>query len=1314
MKRFVLIITALILLHFSGQATVKISLVLSDNFTGTGFEVVRELNDKVAGFPESCEIKVISFDGLNDRDLSFLENSGLIFAYVHQGSVFEQARPSIQKALAKGAKVYALGMTPSEDAYKQLGVRFDLGVLDYYAEGGAENLKNMVLSRLDRDLALRFLYRKVIRYPETGIYLLEKDTILPDLKTFRSAYSGLKPENPWVGIYLLRYGLLNKQHQHLDVLIRAFEREGFNVLPFFGFPLTQAVRQFCTDASGKPAINFLVTTAFIQGGSPDELRKSFSGLGIPVISAVETDLSLDAWNRSDAGIPVFQRALTLSQAELSGQIQPTIFSTREVSQVGNAQYTEKRAVDQRVTRLINRVKSWNNLQKKPNPEKNVALIYYSYPPGKENIGASYLNVLPQSLLSILNRMKAEGYDLGPEPLDSARIYHDVMDHGRNIGNWAPAEVARMVATGNPVLIPVSLYREWFASLSLAFQKEVVARWGQPEDTDKMTWKDKKGKQYFVLPAVRYGKVLLTAQPVRNWGEDPGKSYHDMKVPPPHQYIAFYLFMQCSFHADALIHLGTHGTHEWLGGKEAGLNDDDAPEALIGDRVNIYPYIVDDVGEGLQAKRRGMAVIIDHLTPPFDKAGMNPELRELAGLISDYEAAKEKSAPLSGSKLEEIRKRAEKLGLLKDLGLAPGLGPDEVSTLEHYIKEIAEKQTPFGLHTFGKSPVEKYLQTTAEAIVGRQTDLKPSERDRQIRELKEKLRQSGPAELNALMDALNGRYIEAAQGNDPLRNPSSLPTGKNFYAFDPSKIPAPEVYKTGSRLAEELVENYRKSHNGKYPDKVTFNLWSVETIRHEGVMEAQIMKLLGIRPRYDALGRIKGVEVIPRAVLKRPRIDVLMIPSGLYRDLFPNLMHFLDEAVSLARQQNEQDNFIRQHILDAKKVLMGKGISDEKLAERLASVRMFSVPSGAYGTGLNDKIQESGSWDQERQVAQVYFDRMSHLYGQGFWGTKPETTDPTLSGRFSQDLFKASLSGTKAVVHSRSSNLYGSLDNDDFFQYLGGTAMAVRAVDGETPDVVVTNLSDPRQLGQESLDKFIGRELQSRYLNPQWIGKMLAEGYAGSRMIDKVVSHLWGWQVTVPEAIDENKWQQVYETYVEDKYDLDIREKFREAGNLYAYQTALARMLEVVRKDYWHPDEKTRQQLVREYARTVEEAGLSCNGNVCDNVPLSDFVNTEMQQIKGLPVSTVKAYHQALEALDQVDEQAQVVPHPEKQIAKNEKNPNFNYLPKTIVKGYKLETVSSAEQDQKAVKERSVQWGLLILGIGFILAFFYKPENKSDN
>jgi cobaltochelatase CobN len=630
----------------------------------------------------------------------------------------------------------------------------------------------------------------------------------------------------------------------------------------------------------------------------------------------------------------------------------------------------------------------------------------------------------------------------------------------------------------------------------------------------------------------------------------------------------------------MVHVGTHATHEWLPGKEVGFTAADTGEVLVGAVPQFYPFIVDDVGEGLQAKRRAMAAIITHLPPPLDRASLSPELHAIAGLINDYHVARDKGSPARDELVRELAQRCERRGLFKDLNitLAPGasLNDDQIEEIEHHVRKIGERMTPFGMHTLGVAPDEPKRAATAEAILSLEPDLSREEHARRKAELMARIEASARAELDALSAGLAGHYILAGPGNDPIRNPDALPTGKNFYGFDPARLPTAATFAAGSRLAGDLIASYRKRHDGQFPDRLVFNLWGTETSRHEGVMEAEILTLMGVGPNWDARGRVQGLHLIPPAELGRPRVDVTVIPSGLYRDLFPNLMLLLDQAVTLVKTDTSADNPLLRNIAAARTALEAQGVSPAE-AERLASVRLFSVPSGTYGAGLDHAIQQADSWTNEQQVAAVFFNRMSHLFGQGFWGARAAAgTNADLS----PTVLRLALKGAKGVIHSRSSNVYGAIDSDDFYQYLGGTAMAVREVNGKPPDTMIADLSNPRSGETVTLERYMGREMRARYLNPKWIEAMLKEGYAGARMIRQVTDNLWGWQVAAPEAMDAAKWQEMFETYVLDRYDLGIRERFRSAENLAAYQAMVERMLTVINKGYWQPAPETVAQLRR--------------------------------------------------------------------------------------------------------------------------------------
>jgi len=950
-----LVLTALCFLPATGLSAVETSvqLMLGDFNSKLAVDAVAAIRQELPAPAEGIAFEIVtsrSAEAVLPPPSTARKGFGLV--HIMDRRQVERAKPLIRALLERGLKVYAIGGAYGKED-RELGLTDDEAVNRYYRQNGRENISRLLLFLLARDCGLATPVREPLAVPQQGLYLRTGQQTVESLDEYLRRYQ-TRP-GPWVGISLYKHTIDSGDTGLVDALIDRLEAAGCNVLPVYGYPSEAAVERFFLDEHGKARVRLVVGLALKVGLSPQRAIPILSRLGVPVIDAITLgSQSREEWEASKVGLDIFERSAMVGLPELAGIIQPTVVGSKEkvVDPATGLDYVSVQPIPERIDRLVERIKAWINLQQRKNSDKKVALIYYNYPPGKQNIGAAYLNVLPESLFTIVEKLKSAGYNSGKGKIAKERLFADVHGFGRNIGNWAPAEIDRLARSGKAVLLPVATYRQWFAALPPSFREAVVKDWGEPAASGIMTWTNPKGEPFLVLPAVRYGNLLLTPEPARGWEQDVKKVYHDVQVAPHHQYIAFHLWLKREFKTDALIHLGTHGTQEWLGGKEVGFTPEDPPEILIQDLPNIYPYIVDDVGEGLQAKRRGMAVVIDYMTPPFDRAGMNRELKELAALISDYHGAKEKSPQLAEARLAEINRLAAKSGMLTDLKVTAITTPDQVETLDDYIKEIGETTTPFGLHTFGKSPAAKYRRSTAEAIVSVEKELTPAERTQRIAQMEAAIEKSGPRELDSLVAALSGRYIPSGPGNDPIRSPDSLPTGKNFYAFDPARSPSPSTYETGAKLATDLIEEYRNKH-GVYPDKLTFNLWATETIRHEGVMESQILSLMGIRPKWDERGRVSGVEPIARPELGRPRIDVTIVPSGLYRDIFPLLMALLDNGVSLARDQAEEDNLVRANILKTMELLKAKGIAEDK-ARRLASVRIFTEPPGAYGTNL-DKV-----------------------------------------------------------------------------------------------------------------------------------------------------------------------------------------------------------------------------------------------------------------------------------------------------------------------------------------------------------------------
>lgn len=1299
MKRFIYVLVLFATFSGYGQDDKKtsIALVLPDNYYQLGESVKSGAQEALSGYQIDAAVASYYYSDLEQVSPEMMLDHQLIFIDIVNPAKVEGILPLLDQLAKTGTQVFAIGSEEAAELGAFQNIQWDTQTIAFYEQSGRENLVRMVMDQCKRALSLNVPEQSLVPIPDFALCNLDSKRVFTNFHAYRENYKAYMEGNPWVAINLWRSDFLSEQLLHFQEYVRQFEDNGFNVLCYYGFPTKDDIAPLFFDQNGELIPEVILAQSAWLGSNPIENRRTFETLGIPVVNMISVSQTAEEWLQNDKGIKVYRRANELSVPEQMGSIQPVVTASREVMD-SSPSFKVKSPILSQVKRLVKKVQKMHVLQNKPNAEKQLAVIYYSHPPGKELLGASYLNVVPKSIHSILDRLKNEAYELGDEELTEEKIFEDVSKYGINVGDWAPIEIDKLVAKGNATLIPMELYLKWYARLSSELRAEIEAQWGNPEDNIVMKWTDTSGKKYIVIPKVQYGNILLTPQPVRGWSHDLDVMHHDISVPPHHQYIAFYLYLQYGFQADAVVHLGTHGTLEWLPGKETGLSQHDASEALIGDLVNVYPYIVDDVGEGLQAKRRSGAVIIDHMTPSFDRIDINPELKKLERLISEHEIAEAKSPGLAKAKFKEIYKYAKLTGIMADLQLDTIVDDEELHFIEHYIEEIQEEHSPLGLHTFGRLPKVEYVEKTVQAIVSKKSGLSEKEKTAYAKEIQERMMASGEAELDALVDALNGKYIKAATGNDPLRNPNSLPTGKNFYAFDADYVPSPEVYQEGTRLADELIATYQKEHEGQMPDKLTYNLWATECIRNEGIMESQILSLLGIKPTYDAYGKVADLKVIPRKEMQHPRIDIVLIPSGLYRDIFPQLVLTLDEAVRLANQQKEVDNYVRRNTQRNYELLIKKGV-DVKTAEALSKVRTFSTPDGVYGTGTNTVIDASGSWEDEKEVADVFINRMHFPYSVDFWGTQPIADSLLL------DIYKQNLSGTKVVLHSITSHLYAAIDNDDFFQYLGGTALAVRSIDGVSPDVLVSNLTEEGNMKHEKLKYFLSKEMNTRYLNPTWINAMLDEGYSGSRFVRQVSSNLWGWQVTVPEAVDQRKWDGFYEVYVKDKYELDIAKRFEESGNLYAYQVMLSRLYEVIRKDYWTPDEEVKEELLSEFLETVEKVGLSCNLNVCNNPKLANFLDKEFEEVSGISQKSIENYREQLKQIRERLEAAGLASA--EQVAKDAGSSD-DYLPKKPVKGYKIEEVG-AEQANSDVNTEIWKWIALVLILLYAVFYFARKR-----
>lgn len=1181
--QFVVILLSIPICTAQERAPFRVSLMLGDSASSYALRAVEELlaqNDL-----PNVEFRVFPRRSPELDARRFIQFSDISLIYTHDREFVFDIAEDLQLSMGRGGRALSVSSVFDPDV-AELGIRQSRRLLEYFETGGYQNILTMLKLAL-ADAGLMKVEDEVpLEVPEVAYYDIQSTRFFTHFEDYAAEYELGHPgsnNRPWVGLYINRTSVVSSVDPVIVDAAKVLEEKGMNVLTGFGYPGTQTEVLFL-DEHGNSRIEVMVAFALKLGNIVDEIAPVLSRLDVPIINAITLyNLSAQEWEDSVVGLDFNERSWQLGGPELAGAIAPTVVGTKElvVDPVFGTPLVQPQSIHERMEQLAERAWRFVRLRMRDASDRKVAVVYYNYPPGRENIGASYLNVLAGSLWQITNRMQIDGYTMPGSPDNEDSLFQAVRTWGNNP---SPSDdtgeyLDKLARSGKAQLVAVKDYSLWLQDVPKILRDAMIDRWGEPENSDYMLWRDDSGEPYFVFPSQRWGNVIFAAQPARTGDRNITQAYHDMALPPHHQYLAFYLWLQNQFDADVMVHVGTHATHEWLPGREAGFTEADASEVMVGSVPQIYPYIVDVIGEGLQAKRRGMAAVITHMTPPLDKASLNPELVEINGLLNDIHQARETGSFARVEMIKELTERAEKMGMLTDLSIElDGTGmvnEDEISAIEHHVQKIGETLTPFGLHTFGVAPEPAMQEATVNAMMAMEGELAPEEYDARRAQYLTNIQASARAELDSLSAGLAGRYISAGPGNDPVRNPASLPTGKNFYGFDPSRLPTPASYTAGSQLAADFVSGYLERHEGIYPDRVVFNLFAGETNRHGGSMEGQILNLMGVRPTWGPRGNVLGVELIPKDELGRPRVDVTVVPSGLYRDQYPVLMLLMDQAVNLVREAELEGNPIRENIESLVIELTAQGIESDQ-ARRLASVRVFTEPSGTYGTGLSDVIQEADSWVQDQEISDVYFRRVGHLFGQGFWGDLDK--DGNLAPQLAEDVFKAALRGAKAVVHSRTSNVYGTLDNDDFYQYLGGTSMAVRQLDGTAPETLVADLSDPNASMTVTLERFMGEEMRARYLNPKWINEMLDEGYAGARFVRQIVDNLWGWQVTTPDAIDDAKWQEMYEVYVEDRYDLEIEKRFEEAENLAAYQALVERMMTAIDKGYWDASEQTREEL----------------------------------------------------------------------------------------------------------------------------------------
>ncbi|MET9799675.1 cobaltochelatase subunit CobN [Streptomyces sp. NPDC006368] len=1096
----------------------------------------------------------------------------------------------------------------------------------YLAHGGPANLEQLARFLSDTVLLTGHGFEPPAAAPTWGP--LERD---------RKNTTG-----PVVAVLYYRAHHMSGNTAFVHTLCDAIEDAGARALPLYVASLRAPEPELLDQLGGADAV---ITTVLAAGGTkPAEAQAggdeeawdagALAALDVPVLQALCLTGSRSAWEENDEGLSPLDAASQVAVPEFDGRLITVPFSFKEIDADGLPAYV---ADAERAARVAGIAVRHARLRHIPNADKRLALVLSAYPTKHSRIGNAVGLDTPASAVALLRRLREEGYDFGDEEVpglasgDGDELIYALIEAGGHDQEWLTEEqLAR-----NPVRIPAADYKRWYATLPEELRENVERHWGPPPgemflDRSRTAEGDPDGD--IVLAALRRGNLLILIQPPRGFGENPIAIYHDPDLPPSHHYLAAYRWIAASredggFGADAMVHLGKHGNLEWLPGKNAGLSAACGPDAALGDIPLIYPFLVNDPGEGTQAKRRAHATLIDHLVPPMARADSYGDIARLEQLLDEYAQI----SSMDPSKLPAIRAQIWTLiqaaKLDHDLGLEDRPDDDGFDDfllhVDGWLCEVKDAQIRDGLHVLGGAPTgPERVNLVLSILRARQiwggTQSLPGLREAlgldesaatrttadaaeaTARALVEAMEDAGwdPAavatvaaghgeavadildfaarqvvprlaattdELDHAVHALNGGFVPAGPSGSPLRGlVNVLPTGRNFYSVDPKAVPSRLAWETGQALADSLLTRYR-TDNGDWPTSVGLSLWGTSAMRTAGDDVAEALALLGIRPVWDdASRRVTGLEPIPLAELGRPRIDVTLRISGFFRDAFPHTIGLLDDAVRLAASLDEPAD--RNHVrAHAQADLAEHG------DERRATTRIFGSRPGTYGAGILQLI-DSRDWRTDADLAEVYTVWGGYAYGRG------------LEGRPARDEMETAYKRIAVAAKNTDTREHDIADSDDYFQYHGGMVATVRALKGTAPEAYIGDSTRPETVRTRTLVEETSRVFRARVVNPKWIEAMRRHGYKGAFELAATVDYLFGYDATTGVVADW-MYDKLTETYVLDPQNRE----FLQEANPWALHGIAERLLEAESRGMWaKPDPQVLERLRQVFLETEGE------------------------------------------------------------------------------------------------------------------------------
>ncbi len=1050
--------------------------------------------------------------------------------------------------------------------------------LQYWLAGSDENVAGLVRYLIGRYAAgQRQRLRDVVKaaapidYPEVGLYHPRlKERVTTRVSTLPKPSGGHRGT---VGLLVMRSYVLAGNTAHYDGVVAALEARGLAVVPGFasGLDARPTVEAFFMK-DGRPTVDAVVSlTGFSLVGGPayndaKAAEDMLAALDVPYLAAQAVEFqTLEQWAASDHGLMPVEATMMVAIPELDGSTGPMLFGGRSAA-APEGQARDMQPHVERSAMLAARVDRLISLRRTSLAERRIAIVLFNFPPNAGAVGtAAHLSVFA-SLHNTLRALDVTGYDVDvPDTIDAMR---DRLLHGNAERFGTQANVHIRIPADDHVRREPHL-------------REIEAQWGPAPGRQQSD-----GAGLFVLGA-QFGKVFVGLQPAFGYEGDPMRLLFEKGFTPTHAFSAFYRYLREDFRADAVLHFGTHGALEFMPGKQAGLSAECWPDRLIGDLPNLYLYAANNPSEGTIAKRRAAATLISYLTPPLTHAGLYRGLIDLKASIERWRSLPPEASAERTDLALLIQAQASTVDLAAAEPEWTGEAESEIARLGSAILELEETLIPDGLHVVGEagsvearvetllamaeaSHGERPPQTSVEALVKGATPeqaLAAGEDGTEahlpvLRDLAETARLLAEnREVDAILHALDGRFVRPAPSGDLLRAPAILPTGRNLHGFDPFRMPSAFAQADGARQADRLLARHQADGMG-LPETVALVLWGTDNLKSEGGPIAQALALIGAQPRFDGFGRLAGADLIPLEELGRPRIDVLITLSGIFRDLLPLQTKLLAEAAFLAAEADEpvELNFVRKHAL-AYQAANGCDLET-------AALRVFSNADGTYGSNVNQLI-DSGCWADEDELAETYTRRKCFAYGR--------------NGRPARqsELLQSVLSGVELAYQNVDSVELGITTIDHYFDTLGGISRAIGRAQGDPVPVYIGDQT--RGEGKvRTLAEQVALESRTRTLNPKWYEAMLQHGYEGVRQIEAQVTNTMGWSATTGQVASW-VYERLSETYVLDR---EMRERMA-ALNPTACVKVTNRLLEAHERQYWSPDRSVIDAL-REAGEELED------------------------------------------------------------------------------------------------------------------------------